>query len=380
MHFTSLVLKNVMRRPVRSVLTAFGVALAVGTFVALVGLSNDFVGSISQRYATQGIDLVVLKSGRAEQVYATLPEKLGAQIEALPNVAAVCPILFDVVTFEESNLVGVFIEAWYADSPLFDHVNVVTGRKFKADDHHVVMLGKLLAQNMGKKVGDDIAIDGQPFKVIAIHEMENAFENGGALVLISDLQEIMDRQGQVTGFEVVLKDKSESQGAETRRQIEDLRDSKGKHLSLAATPVAQQVSNFVFVKMARAMAWITSLIAIVIGCVGVLNTMMMSVFERTHEIGVLRAIGWRKNRIIRMIMLEAFAVSVIGAVLGTLAAILLTRLLVFIPTFRAVVDGRIALVTIAEGILVACFVAALGSIYPAYRATKQSPTEALRHT
>ena len=379
MHFISLVMKNVLRRPVRSILTALGVALAVGTFVSLVGLSNDFVGSISQRYATQGIDLVVLKSGRAEQVYATLPEKLGAQIKALPNIEAVSPILFDVVTFEDSDLVGVFIEAWYGDSPLFDHVKVMVGRRFTAADHHVVMLGKLLAQNMGKGVGDDIVIDGQSFKVVGVHEVENAFENGGALVLISDLQEIMDRQGQVTGFELILKDDSEAKTAETRRQIEDLRDPNGKRWNLAATPVAQQASSFIFVKMGRAMAWITSLIAIVIGCIGVLNTMMMSVFERTHEIGVLRAIGWRKSRVVRLIMLEALAVSVMGAIIGTLAAVVLTRALALIPTVRAIVDGHIAPVTIAEGIVVACLVAALGSLYPAYHAAKQTPMEALRH-
>jgi putative ABC transport system permease protein len=127
------------------------------------------------------------------------------------------------------------------------------------------------------------------------------------------------------------------------------------------------------------MAWITSLIAIVIGAVGVLNTMMMSVFERTHEIGVLRAIGWRKSLVIRMVMLEALVVSLVGGIIGTVAALAMSRLLTMFPTFRAVFDGHIAPVTIAQGILVAVLVAALGSIYPARRATKQTPTEALRH-
>jgi putative ABC transport system permease protein len=380
MHFLSLVLKNVLRRPLRSLLTALGVAVAVATFVALVGLSNDFVDSISQRYATQGIDLVVLKSGRAEQVYATLPEKLGTQIGALPNGAHVGPILFDLVTFEDSNLVGVFIQAWYADSPLFEQVKMLTGRKFSSDERHTMLLGKMLAENLGKQVGDDVVIDDQPFRVVGVYETQNAFENGGALVQMGELQKIMDRQGQVTGFELILKDDSEPATAETRRQIESLRDEQGKQRSLAATPVAEQVSTFIFVRMGKAMAWITSLIAVAIGCVGVLNTMMMSVFERTHEIGVLRAVGWRKSRIVRMIMLEALVVSIIGAVLGTLAALAVSRLLSLIPTFRAVVDGQIAPVTVAQGIVVACLIAAIGSVYPAFRAASQPPTQALRHT
>lgn len=379
MHFVSLALKNVLRRPIRSALTSLGVALAVGTFVALVGLSDDFVESIRSRYAAQGIDLIVLKSGRTEQLYATLPERVGTQILSLPNVKALSPILFDAVTFEGTDLLGVLIEGWYADSPLFDHVKVLAGRRFTADDHNCVMLGKLLAQSLGKGVDDDIVIDGRQFHVIGEYEVENAFENGGALVLLADLQELMDRQGQVTGFEVLLHDNSDAAIGKTREQIAALQDERGRHWSLTATPADQQAAGFVFIKLGRAMAWITSLIAIVIGAVGVLNTMMMAVFERTHEIGVLRAIGWRKIRIVRMIVLEALLVSVIGAAIGTIAAMLLARLFTLNPTFRAIVDGSIAPITMVEGVLVACFVAMLGSIYPAYRATRQSPVEALRH-
>jgi ABC-type antimicrobial peptide transport system permease subunit len=80
-----------------------------------------------------------------------------------------------------------------------------------------------------------------------------------------------------------------------------------------------------------------------------------------------------------MVMLEALAVSILGAFFGALGAITLSKLLTMVPTFRAVVDGRIAPVTIAEGLLVACLVAALGSIYPAYRATRQIPVDALRY-
>jgi putative ABC transport system permease protein len=81
-----------------------------------------------------------------------------------------------------------------------------------------------------------------------------------------------------------------------------------------------------------------------------------------------------------MIMFEALAVSVAGAIIGTLSAIILSRLLTLVPSFRAAIDGHIAPVTIAQGILVGCLVAAIGSLYPAFRATRQSPVDALRHT
>jgi putative ABC transport system permease protein len=241
------------------------------------------------------------------------------------------------------------------------------------------MLGRLLAQNLQKSVGDNIVVDGQPLEVVGVFETDNAFENGGALILIPELQEIMDRKGQVTGFELLLNDDSEERTAESRRQIEDLRDPSGKPWNLAATPVEQQATSFIFVRMGKAMAWLTSLIAMVIGCIGVLNTMMMSVFERTHEIGVLRAMGWRKSRVVRMIILEALVVSVIGAIIGTNSAMVLARVMAMFPTVGAIVDGYLAPSIVAQGIVVACLVAVLGSLYPAFRAVRQEPTEALRH-
>ena len=379
MHFTTLVLKNVLRRRGRSLLTALGVALAVATFVALVGISTGLVDSIDERYNHMGIDLVVLKSGRAEQVYATIPERIEDSIAALPNVQAVCPILFDVVTFEDADLIGVFIEGWRHDSALFADLKVLSGEMLKPEDGRAVMLGKMLAENLKKKVGDSLDVDGQKYRVVAIIEAVNAIENGGAVMLLDQLQDLMDRQGQVTGFEVLLKDDNEAAVAAACRDIEALRNDKGKPWRMTATPVKEQADRFVFVKMGRAMAWLTSLIAVVIGCVGVLNTMMMSVFERTHEIGVLRAMGWRKSRVVRMIMLEALIVSLCGAVLGTLSAVALIRVLSIVPAANVIVDGRIASPIIVEGALLAVLVALLGGVYPAYRAAAQLPTLALRH-
>src|SRR6185436_4091292 len=67
----------------------------------------------------------------------------------------------------------------------------------------------------------------------------------------------------------------------------------------------------------------TSMIALVIGAIGMMNTMMTSVLERTREIGILRAIGWRKRRVVRMVLLESVMLCVVGAVLGTACAIVL---------------------------------------------------------
>jgi putative ABC transport system permease protein len=127
------------------------------------------------------------------------------------------------------------------------------------------------------------------------------------------------------------------------------------------------------------MAWLTSVIALVIGAVGVLNTMVMSVFERTREIGILRAIGWRKSRVVRLILSESLLLSVAGAAAGIAAAVLLTRALTWWPLVNGLIKGEVALAVLIQGFFIALAVGLIGGAYPAYRGAHLPPTEALRH-
>ena len=119
--------------------------------------------------------------------------------------------------------------------------------------------------------------------------------------------------------------------------------------------------------------------ALAIGAIGVSNTMMMSVFERTREFGVLRAIGWSRLRVLALVMGESVMVSLSGAMLGCLAGYVAVRLIerapevvgVFQPEFTAGVFGR------ALGIAVG--MAFVGAVYPAVRAAVLVPLDALRH-
>ncbi len=129
--------------------------------------------------------------------------------------------------------------------------------------------------------------------------------------------------------------------------------------------------------MARGVAWAVSAIALVIGAIGMLNTMVMSVAERIREIGTLRAIGWTKRRVMRVIFFESVLLSVGGELLGTLAAIGLTKYLSNFRLTSGYIKGEIAPVVLLQGLLVAVLVGVGGAAYPAFWGASQPPVESL---
>ncbi|MFQ6058540.1 MAG: ABC transporter permease, partial [Anaerolineae bacterium] len=105
----------------------------------------------------------------------------------------------------------------------------------------------------------------------------------------------------------------------------------------------------------------------------------MSVFERTREIGVLRALGWRKGRVLRMILLESLALSLLGGVAGLVAGIVVVVLLNSIPLMAGFVQGRFSLGLFVQALATALVLGAVGGLYPAWRAARLQPVEALRY-
>lgn len=381
MRFYQFILKNVLQRKARSALTMIGVAIAVTAVVALVGIADGFQRSFRELYENRGVDLLVVRAGSSERLSSSIPQQVGEQIRGLPGVRAVSPGLMDVVSFEEANLTSVPLQGWAADSFLFQGLKILSGRRLEADDDRGVMLGMVLAKNLGKKSGDTLEIANREFAIIGIYESFNTFENGSAVMLIHSLQTLMDRPNQVTGFQVVLDDAPNKKELieRVRREINGLRSSSGQPWGIEAMPTADYVNSTSQIRMAQAMAWTTSAIALVIGAVGVLNTMIMSVFERTREIGILRAIGWRKSRVVRLILYESLLLSIIGAVVGIGAAVVLTRALTWWPLVSGFIKGDVAPIVMVQGFFIALAVGLLGGAYPAYRGAHLLPTEALRH-
>jgi putative ABC transport system permease protein len=382
MRFLSIVLKNLLRRKVRSSLTVVSVAVAVGTMVALVSLSYGFEKSFLHAFQLRGVDLVVVEKGVPDQLRSDLDERVGDRIRQLPGVVGVAPGLVDFISIPRGNSeLSVFVHGWEPDSFLFRDLQFLSGRQLRAGDTRKADLGVNLAESLKKKVGDTVQIQGEDFEVVGVYKSTIVYEDGAVAIPLREMQALMLRQGRATGFSIILDHGPgrEERVEAVRDQILALQDERGRPLRVSVKATPEYVRGLTYIQMAHAMAWVTSAIALVIGSIGMLNTMIMSVLERTREIGTLRAIGWRKARVVRMILQESLLLSLAGTVVGTAGAIALNRFLTTFPAVSGFVQGDVAPLVIGEGFLLAVLVGLIGGLYPAVRAARLLPTEALRH-
>lgn len=375
MWFSTFLLKNLRRRPVRSLLTIFAVSIAVGSVVALVGIASGFQRSFTRLYEDVGIDLLVVRSGNARRLTSQLNESLGDKIRQIDGVREVVPGLGEVVSFDEFDLFVVPVSGLVPGTVIFDHMKVTSGRKLKASDQREIMLGITLAETLGKKVGEQLdVVEGETFEIVGIFETLNGIEDGSIVMALAELQSLMDREGNVTGFSVLTDDSSNrEQINRIKGEIEQL--EKG----IKARPTKEHVETLTEIQMAKGMAWITSAVAFIIGTVSMLNTMFMSVQERTREIGILRSIGWPRKRVVEMILGESLVLSFLGALTGTLAALVLVAVLSRLPFINGVIEFQVQPLVILQGFLVAIGLGFVGGLIPSSTAASLSPTTALRH-
>ncbi len=373
MRFVTLIVRNLLRRRARTVLTATGLAVAIAAVLDLVGIAWNFEQSFLKLFTAKGIDLVVVRAGTSNQLSSTLDESLGAKLRGLEGVLDISPSLMDTVGFEQAHIASALINGWPSGSLLFRGSKLLDGRLFRPGEGNVALLGRVLALNLGKHVGDALDVAGVTFQVIGIFESDSIFESGALIVPLATLQRMMGREGQVTGFVIEARSSQPAAIAGLRKRIESAIPG------VAATPARDHVQRDVQIQLAKVMAWATTVLALLLGSVGMLNTMIMAVFERTQEIGVLRALGWRRGRVLRLILGESLILGLLGAVLGLILAVAGLRGLLLAPTARGFIDPHLPPAVLGFGIVLGLLLSVLGGIYPALRAAALEPSEALRH-
>lgn len=220
-------------------------------------------------------------------------------------------------------------------------------------------------------MGDSINLFGESFTITGIFETGNIMYDGAAFTSLDTLQNITKSQGEVSTIYVQVYD--DTNLTELSQSIEATYPNE--LTASSASALSDRINEGLGI--IDSATWAISLLAIFIGGVGVVNTMIMSIYERTREIGVLKAVGWRSRRILGMIMGESIVLTLIAAVVGTVLGILAAE--AGLSLLSGKISPAYSLDVFVRGFLVAILVGVLGGIYPAYRASRLPPTEALRY-
>jgi ABC-type antimicrobial peptide transport system permease subunit len=362
-----MVFRNLWRRKARSLLTMFGIGIGVAAVIALGAMAEGLADGYAAFAGGSGADLLVTKSDAGDLTLSTVDEMVGERIAQLADVRNVSGVIFNMVQLEK---IPYFIIGGYdPDEVAIQHFKIVDGQPLSRDKE--IILGRQAADNLKKSVGDTIRLYETPFRIVGIYETGQSFEDGGGVISLSDAQAIFKKPRQVTFFEVQLRDLTRLDAVKTR--IEQLFND------LSVSEASDVADEQVTVQSMRAMAWGIGLIAVLIGGLGMMNTMVMSVFEQTREIGVLRAVGWRKGHVLRLIMNQSLVLSALGGLLGIGIGLGLVWLINRTPAISSYAPGVVKPQLLIQGMVVALVLGTVGGLYPAWRAAGLSPIEALRY-
>ena len=345
--------------------------------MSLLGIAWGFESRSLRSTSPRGSTSSWSREGPALRSTVTCPAEMEADLRKIPGVRNVVGTLFDTVEIPEAKLSSVLLNGWVPGSQMFQGIRVLDGQMLEPDDPNAdekeVMVGRVLALNLGKKPGDTLEISRRPYKIAGIYESDSLFENGGLIITLGELRRTLHRPDQVGGF-VVSADKSDPEF------VRDLgKRIEAKFQDVAASPAVDFVQQESQIKLVKAMAWATSAIAMVLGSIFILNTMMMTVFERTKEIGILRAIGWRRNRIMKLILGESVMLGTAGAIVGSALAFIGVKLVAQFPMTKIFINPDLPPLVLGYGVALGIGLSLVGGLYPAIRASTLDPTEALRH-
>jgi putative ABC transport system permease protein len=399
--YFKIALKNLRSRSLRSWLTILGIVIGIFLVISLLSLSEGLKKSVMRELQMMGGDMVMVFPGDVSDMMTMMmggAELDNRDIEAIKRAEGVETVLempFSAVIarhFQETEtamIYGVdFNEGLYV---LRENVGweVVNG-SFPRPGRREIMVGNLVPKNIFPElvVGDSIVIKGKEFFVTGILRSLGNKQDDSAIAL--DLEDFRDVTGKREGTPVAMAKiktgydpdvvaeniEKELESSVIKRRNED----KAAFSVMTSETVTDMVASIMGVLQAAVIAFAS--IAIVVGGIGIMNTMYTSVKERTKEIGILKAVGARRKHIITIFLFEAGIIGLIGGIGGVFFGVLLAFLAEVMLSGSGgmfYLEAHISIWLVLFGLGFSFVVGCLSGFFPAKQAAKLEPVEALRY-
>ena len=398
----SLVCRNISERKARAALTILGITVGIGAVIALMSIGYGMEESITGELVEMA-DTIIVMPGSAELgsigAFGSFTDR---DLDAVDRIAGVKDavamrgemeeveyrgetFMVQIVGIEPRDITAVFGETVKLEEDGGAGTEA-SGRALRDNDHKTCEIGYSIAKDYFDDeigVNDRITINGSKFRVVGVLAKQGGFRSdvdSAIYVTTRDSMSILNNEDISTIFVRVRNiEDAEEIAAEIEERIDDNHKLDDFASAMTMGSAVEQLES-VFGILQAVLIAIAS-ISLIVAAMGILNTILMSVMERTHEIGVMKAIGAKNRNILSLFLLEAGVISVIGGVCGCIVGIIAAHAISF--GIRTAFDVEIAAIVKPEvligGLVVAVLVGILSGLYPARKASKMSPVEAVRY-
>ncbi len=380
----TLAFKNLIRRKTRSILTVLGVAIAIAVLYSLFQFQQGYQSRLKGELGAMGAHVMVVPKGCPYEAATIalhggkwpryMDESQLEKVKANPGVADAAGVIMDAVFAPgNKNVILLGIDEDYMKLRPAWRIN---GHWFDSDSS--VILGSTSAQEAGLKPGDFWTVPEKNVRlhVVGVLSRTNTQDDGFVFVPRKTLQKISGLEGKLVL--ILIKAKHVDQTDELVASL------KADEVDMNVFPLSELLGT-IGALMASTKVFVSAiiLIAVILGGVGVLNTVLMAVFERTREIGMMKAMGGSRSDVFKLVWAETILTTVLGGVAGVLVALVSSRLV------EALIRGMIpyapkgsligfSLPTMLMCVVLSLLLGLVAGFYPAFRAASVKPVEAIK--
>ena len=400
--YFSLAAENLKTRKLRTWLTMIGIFIGIAAIVSLISLGQGMKDAITSQFQSLGSDRLTIQAKGIQfgppdsNVVVPLTKDDIKVIEKVNGVDSVSGRLIQtaVATFEKKNKV-----TWFVDAPsdskqraLFNDVlkpKTSSGRFLSTSDKYKVVVGNDYSTSplLGKEVvvGDKIEINGQQFEIVGILEKKGNPQFDLAIYMNEEvLRDVTNTPDKVSMITVRInkgEDLNRMADTITRALRRARNEAEGKETFQIQTPEQTLSAVNTILTIVQAVLIGIASISLLVGGIGIMNTMYTSVLERTKEIGIMKAIGAKNSDVLLIFLIESGFLGLLGGIIGLTLGILISKSVEIIATNvlgTGLLKASISIYLLAGALLFSFLIGSISGVLPAIQASKMTPVKALR--
>lgn len=368
MIFFKLILTNLRRHRIRSSISVAGIAFSVAAMLTVVTILQGAIGMFTGILSSDS-EVLVFERNVSDLFFSNVPASVVQEISGWQMVQHADPVLFGIVSSADHPIITSF--GVTASDARIRKATWLRGNPVDFAQHSDdVVLGERAAEFLSATLGNHVQIGHGTFHVIGILKTANGFEDGGVFMPLSAAQRFFHKEGSSSVITIKLRNKDDA--AAFKSMIE------ARYPTLIALENEEFARSYSQFKILKATAWAVGGCGLLLGGLGVANTMIMSVFTRIRELAILRVSGFSHPQVAGMIIGESAFLSVIGAIVGLSIGTCFLFLLKLVPALHGYVDVTIQPSVVVIVIVLAFLTGIAGALYPAIYAMRIRAVEALR--